>query len=63
MCEKDIEVIDLDEIEKDMEEEIEYTSDGINVETGKYNPKHDAFYPDFKTLADAEREIHGKRRF
>lgn len=63
MCEKDIEVIDLDEIEKDMEEEVEYTSDGINVETGKYNPEYDAFYPDFKALADAEREIYGKRRF
>ena len=63
MCyEEEIEVIDLDEDEEDVEEKI-YTSDGINIETGEYNPDYDAFYPDFKALADAERELYGERSF
>lgn len=66
MCD-DVEVIDLDKIEEDYEEEIddepEWTSDGINIETGKYDPGHDAFYPDFNALAKAEKMIFGKRSF
>ena len=70
MCDEEVEVIDLDELEKDMEEvkenaeeESEWTSDGINKETGEYDPNHDAWYPNFKSLADAEKEVLGKRIF
>lgn len=71
MSEQNIEVIDLDELEKDMKEELEeddeeeseWTSDGVNKETGKYDPEHDAFYPDCNALAEAERMIFGKRTF
>ena len=71
MSEQNVEVIDLDELEKDMEdefeeeydEESEWTSDGVNKETGKYDPEHDAFYPNFNALAEAERMIFGKRTF
>ena len=66
MCD-DVEVIDLDKLEKDYEEQVddepEWTSDGINIETGEYDPKHDAFYPDFNALAKAEEMIFGKRSF
>lgn len=55
----EVEIIDLDEIE----EECEWTDEGVNLETGEYDPTHDAFYPDFKALADAERELFGKRSF
>lgn len=46
---------------KEFEEK--YTSDGINKETGKYNPQRDAWYPDFKALADAEKEVLGRRTY
>ena len=69
MC-NDVEIVDLDELEKDYEEEFEedekeseWTSNGINIETGKYDPEHDAFYPDFNALAKAEEMIFGKRSF
>ena len=71
MCDEEVEVIDLDELEKDMEEEFEeddeeeseWTSDGVNKVTGKYDPEHDAWYPNFDALAQAERELFGKRSF
>lgn len=62
MCDKEVEVIDLDENEECAEEKT-YTSDGINIETGEYDPEYDAFYPNFKALADAERELYGERSF
>ena len=55
MCKEDIEIIDLDADE--------YTSEGINKETGEYNPNKDAWYPSFKELADAEKEILDKKTF
>lgn len=45
------------------DEKDEYTSDGINKETGEYNPYKDAWYPDFDALAKAEKEIFGRRTF
>lgn len=64
----EVEVIDLDALKEDYEEELdeeesEWTADGINKETGKYDPDHDAWYPDFKILAQTERELFGKRSF
>ncbi len=46
---------------KEIEEK--YTSDGINKETGEYNPQRDAWYPNFKALADAEKEVLGRRTY
>lgn len=64
---KDVEIIDLDEVEEDdeneNEEENEWTPDGINKETGEYDADHDAWYPNFKALADAEKEVLGHRTF
>ena len=47
-----VEVIDLDEIERDL-----YDENGINKETGEYNVEFDAFYPDFSALDKALKEI------
>lgn len=62
----EVEIIDLDKVEEDFEEddsewEWEHTADGINIYTGEYNPMYDAHYPDFKILAQVERELFGKR--
>ena len=52
------------ELDDDIEQEEDlYTPDGYNFETGEYNPNKDAWYPDFKALADAEREVLGRRTF
>ena len=52
------------ELDDDIQEENDlYTPDGYNMETGKYNPYRDAWYPDFKALADAEKEVLGRRTF
>lgn len=52
------------ELDDDIEEEENlYTPDGYNMETGEYNPYRDAWYPDFKALADAEKEVLGRRTF
>lgn len=66
----DIEVIDLDELEKDEDEYIynaEWTPDGINIKTGEYDPDHDAFFPSDvyllgKTIREFE-ENFDKRNF
>ena len=45
----------------------EYTPDGFNLETGKYDPLRDAFYPDIKSFGvlkeyeDKMREKYFKR--
>lgn len=61
----EVEVVDLDEFEdeEDFDDEPEWTADGINIETGKYDPEHDAWYPNFSALAEAERQLFGKRSF
>ena len=45
-----------------MEESI-WTADGINKETGEYNPEYDAWYPDFNILAKVEKELFGERSY
>lgn len=52
------------ELDDDIEEDEDlYSPDGYNLETGEYNPYRDAFYPDFKALAEAEKEVLGRRTF
>lgn len=57
-----IEIIDLDEIDKELEEEM-YDSNGYNKETGEYNANKDAWYPGFDSLYEAEMAIKGKRTY
>lgn len=49
------------ELDDDIEEEENlYTPDGYNLETGEYDPSRDAWYPDFKALYEAEKEVRKK---
>ena len=60
----EIEIIDLDEVDRDLEEQEEmYDSDGYHKETQKYNADYDAWYPSFDSLYEAEKEIKGKRTY
>lgn len=60
----EIEIIDLDEIDRDLEEQEEmYDSDGYNKQTGEYNADKDAWYPSFDSLYEAEMAIKGKRTY
>ena len=56
MCDREL------ELDEDLDY-YDYTPDGYNIETGKYNPDRDAFYPYFKALADAEKQVLGRRTF
>jgi hypothetical protein len=59
---KDVETIDLDEIEDGIEES-EWYPNGIHKETGEYNANFDAWYPDFYILSETEKELIEKGIF
>lgn len=55
----DIEEFDLDEIDEELEN---WTPDGFNKKTGEYNPEHDAWYPNFDALDEAEKQLNFKEK-
>lgn len=58
---KEVEIIDLDELFADMEDS-EYYPNGIHKITGEYDPDYDAWYPDFYILAQTEKELEEKKK-